>query len=400
LLEWEKEGGVAVDTYYRPTWAEISLDAIAHNINAFRKRLPASMKLMAVVKANAYGHGAVEIAEEAVRQGADYLAVAFLDEAMELRHAGITAPILVMGYTPPEALLEAARHQITVTIYTDEVLSSLETMSASFSRPLKVHIKLDTGMGRIGIYDESEAIAFIEKAVAIPNVQVEGLFTHFAKADEKDKSYTQMQHGRMAKIVDQLEAKGITFSWNHAGNSAAAIDCPETSFHMVRIGISLYGMYPSDEVDRSLVDLKPVMSLKTRVVMVKDLPPGSGISYGTIYETKQHETIATLPIGYADGYTRLLSQKAEALVHGFKVPIVGRICMDQCMLNVTGIPNVRIGDEVVLFGQQGEQVIPVDDLAALLGTINYEMTCKISCRVPRVYLRDGAVVKATNRLRH
>ncbi len=395
-----EEGDIVVDTYYRPTWAEISLDAIAHNINAFRRRLPEDMKLMAVVKANAYGHGAIEVAEEAVRSGVDYLAVAFLDEAMELRQAGIQAPILVLGYTPPEALAEAANHQITLTIYSEDVLVALETNKAAFKYPLKVHVKLDTGMGRIGLWNEQEAIEFTTRLATIDQVRVEGLYTHFAKADEADKRYTQMQYRRMTKVIDQLATKGITFEWNHAGNSAAAIDCPEASFQMVRIGIGLYGMYPSNEVDRTQVDLKPVMSLKTRVVMVKSLPPGSGVSYGAMYTTQTEESIATLPVGYADGYTRLLSHKADTLIHGARVPIVGRICMDQCMINVTEVSNVQIGDEVVLFGQQADEMILVDELAESIGTINYEMTCKISERVPRIYMRNGVHVKTVNRLRY
>lgn len=388
-----------MDSFFRPTWVEISLDALRHNLEAFREILPETVQRMAVIKADAYGHGAVEVAREALHCGVAYLAVAFLDEALELREAGIEAPILVLGYTPPEGLALAARHGITLNVYQDEVLEAIAADPGRYAeRPLKVHIKIDTGMGRIGLATEDEAIRFIDRARSLPGLEVEGLFTHFASADEADKSYTREQYRRFDRIVRHYAGLGVTFRFLHTGNSAAAIDCPELTYNMVRLGISMYGMYPSDEVMKRKIRLQPVLSLKTAVVMNKLLPPGSGISYGTIYHTATHEQIATLPVGYADGYSRRLTGKAEVLIRGKKVPVVGRICMDQCMINVTGMEEIRIGEEVVLIGQQGDECITADDLAHSLGTINYEITCAISHRVPRVYLRNGQPYRIVNPL--
>jgi alanine racemase len=396
-MQLRKEGD-DLDVFYRPTWVEISMDALKYNLQAFRLALPADMHIMSVVKADAYGHGAVEVSKEAIACGAAYIAVAFLDEGLELRRAGITAPILVLGYTPPEGLSIAYEQQITVTIYSLEVLNALSEMEQAQSHKLKVHIKLDTGMGRLGLHTERDAIAFIEKALALPNLHVEGLYTHFANADETDKAYTLEQYNKLQRIVDYFERAGTRFDYVHAGNSAVALDTPEWTYNMVRLGISMYGLYPSDEVNHSRINLKPVLSMKTGVVHSKMLPPGTGISYGTIYKTSGDEQIATLPIGYADGYSRMLTGKGRALIHGRSVPIVGRICMDQCMIDVTGIPDIQLGDEVVLIGEQGGERITVEDVASSLGTINYEITCMISHRVPRVYIRDGVRVQAVNPL--
>jgi alanine racemase len=325
------------------------------------------------------------------------LAVAFLDEALELRNAGITAPILVLGYTLPEGLSIALQHDITINVYSREVLEALKDFKSE-TKKLKIHIKLDTGMGRLGLHTERDAIAFIEEALQLPGVEIEGLFTHYANADEIDKSYTFEQYRRMERIVQHFKEKGVEFTYLHAGNSAAAIDLPELTYNMVRLGISMYGLYPSNEVNTSAIELKPVLSLKTGVVHLKTLPPNSGISYGTIYHTKDEEQIATLPIGYADGYSRMLSQKAEALIHGHRVPVVGRICMDQCMIRVSDVQQAKAGDEVVLIGEQGGQRITVEEVASMLNTINYEITCMISHRVPRIYMREGNQVEAVKPL--
>ncbi|MEI7027288.1 alanine racemase [Paenibacillus sp. y28] len=386
-----------MERFYRATRVEVSLDALAGNLRAFREVLPVGMKTMAVVKGNAYGHGAVKVAEEAVACGVDYLGVAFLDEALELRQAGITAPVLVLGFTGPEGLDVARDHDVTLTVFTDEVLAALQQMPEE-SHKLKIHVKLDTGMGRIGLHEEATAVDFIQRAIACPGVEVEGLFTHYACADETDKSYTLEQHRRFQAIVDRFAQHGRRFALLHAGNSATAIDMPELSFNMVRLGISMYGMYPSEEVNKSRIELQPVLSYKTRVVMVKTVPQGTAISYGATYRAAGEEKIATLPVGYADGFSRMLSGKCEAIVRGRRVPVVGRICMDQCMLNVSGVPDVQPGDEVVLIGRQGDAVLAVEEVAAALGTINYEVTCMVSNRVPRVYIRDGATVQTVNGL--
>lgn len=387
-----------MDSIFRQTWTEISLDALRHNWRKFRDILPRSMKMMGVVKANAYGHGAVTIAQHLEELGADGFGVAMLEEALQLRKAGIQSPIVVLGYTPPEALQIAAKNRVSLAVYDEQVLEAAKGISKE--HPLHIHVKLDSGMGRIGLHEEKQAIQLIDRALELEHVKVEGLFTHYACADEKDKSYTLMQHERFARVVDHYVKQGIHFDWIHAGNSAAAIDTPELCFNSVRLGISMYGMYPSSEVDHDKVKLRPVMSLKTAVSMVKTLPPDSGVSYGAKYRTRGEECIITLPVGYGDGYSRLLSHKADVIVKGTRIPLVGTICMDQCMANASSIDDVRIGDEVILFGRQDDEAIPVEEIAELLGTINYEVTCMISTRVPRVYTKDGQVVQIVNPLLH
>ncbi|TMV50995.1 alanine racemase [Paenibacillus mesophilus] len=384
-----------METFYRPTWVEVSLDALRHNIQAFRQALPADMNLMAVVKADAYGHGAVKVAQEALACGVGYIGVAFLDEGLELRRSGVTAPILVLGYTPPEGIAPAVEHDITLTVFSDELWPALDLIGEG---KLRVHVKIDTGMGRIGLQADEEAIAFLERAVKHPSLNVEGVYTHFASADEADKSYTLEQHGKFERIIGHFRNIGVQFRYVHTGNSAAGIECPELSYNMVRLGIGMYGLYPSEEVNRERVALEPVMSIKTKMSHIKTLPADSGVSYGVIYRTEGEETIATLPIGYADGYSRILSQKVHALVRGRRVPIVGRICMDQCMANVSGIPNPTKEEEVVLMGRQGKEVVSAEELAGLLGTVNYEITCMVSHRVPRVYISNGERVSVVNPL--
>lgn len=385
-----------MDAFYRPTWVEISLDALRHNIEAYRQLLPADVGLMAVVKADAYGHGAAAVAWEALACGASYIGVAFLDEGMELRRAGVTAPILVLGFTPEAGIAMAVEHDLTLTVFSDELWPALKLLPVGWR--LKVHVKLDTGMGRLGLLPDAEAIAYMERALCHPALTVEGVYTHFACADETDKAYTHEQHARFEQFLQYFRGKGIQFPYVHAANSAAGIDCPETSYNMVRLGIGMYGLYPSEEVRRERIELKPVLSLKTRLSHLKRLPAGSGVSYGVIYRTQAEETIATLPIGYADGYSRMLSGKAHVLVRGRKAPIVGRICMDQCMANVTGQEDLTKEEEVVLLGCQGEAILSAEQLASWLGTVNYEVTCMISHRVPRIYVRGGRVVDVVNPL--
>lgn len=424
--------------FYRPTWAEISLDALQHNIEVIRKAMPADKKVLAVVKADAYGHGAIEVSRHALRCGVDYLAVAFLDEALELRQAGIEAPILIMGYTPPSAVKLAIDHDVTLTVFSEDVLEALAELGSrkqgnsqqqgssqqqgnshqqgsrhqgdqqssrhqgdqgrgNPANPAKIHIKIDTGMSRLGVrYDE--AIPFIERALQLPGIEVEGLFTHYACADESDKTFTHEQHERMQHVVAHFADQNIQFPIVHAGNSATAIDVPHLSFNMVRLGISMYGLYPSAEVNTQQVRLQPVMTFKSQIVMIKKLPPHVGVSYGQTYHTQGEEQIATIPVGYADGYSRALSGDTSVLLRGQKAAVIGRICMDQLMINATGWPDLKQGEEIVLFGKQGDAVISAEELAHKLRTINYEITCKVSHRVPRVYYKDGQRYKVTNRL--
>jgi len=392
-----------VQEQYRPTQAEINLDHLCSNVDAFRGTLPQGKKLLACVKANAYGHGAVETARELERVGVDYLSVAFLDEALELRQHGITLPILVLGYTPPEGIAEAWKHDVTITLFSREVLEAIQHLeTGTSSRKLKVHIKIDSGMGRLGLLPGDEALAFILEAAKLKQVMLEGMFTHFAKADEQDKTYTLEQYRRFQGVVDALRDQGCVIPIIHTANSAATIDTPELSYNMVRVGISLYGLYPSDEVNHQVVKLSPVLTLKTKAVLVKTLPPHWGVSYGTRYVTQGNERIATLPIGYADGFSRMLSGKAQVLVRGRRVPVVGTICMDQCMVSLQSFAaeaeEIQAGEEVVLIGHQSGAVITAYEVASQLGTIPYEVICMMAHRIPRVYTRNGAVVARINPL--
>lgn len=388
---------------YRPTQAVIDLDALYSNYRKFRQALPAEMKLLACVKANAYGHGAVTIARELERYGADYLSVAFLDEALELRYAGITMPILVLGYTPPHGVRKAWEHQITLNVFSSEVLETIAELDPSeFSHKLQVHVKIDSGMGRLGLLHAEEAVSFIRELRQLPHVEVEGLFTHYATADERNKSYTLEQYRRFQEVVGALCKEGIEIPIIHTGNSAIAIDMPELSSSMVRIGISIYGLYPSDEVGKERIELTPILTLKTEIVWVKTLPPHSAISYGARYVTSGEEIIGTLPIGYADGYSRMLGGKAQVLIRGRRIPVVGTICMDQCMVSLDPLADeaeeIQAGEEVVLIGQQSGSVITADELASKLGTIHYELVCMLANRVARVYISSGEPVTVVNAL--
>ncbi|ASA19457.1 alanine racemase [Paenibacillus donghaensis] len=386
---------------YRPTVAEINLDDLRANYEAFRCHLPAETKFMGCVKGNAYGHGAVEVSRELERLGADYVSVAFLDEALELRQAGILIPILVLGYTSPEGIAVAWQNHVTVTLFTTEVLEAVKQLPDDPENRLKVHIKIDSGMGRLGLMPV-DAPAFIAEVNAVAQAELEGMFTHFAKADEQDKSYTLEQYRRFTSVADTLREQNILIPIIHTGNSATAIDTPLLSSNMVRVGISLYGFYPSTEVNRKQVALHPVMTLKTQAVYVKSLPPDWGISYGTRYFTASDEIIATLPVGYADGYSRMLTGKAEVLIRGRRVPVVGTICMDQCMVSLKSFAQeaeqIQAGEEVVLIGRQAGVSITADELALHLGTIHYEVICMLAHRVPRVYIREGALPNLVNPL--
>ncbi|KQY84305.1 alanine racemase [Paenibacillus sp. Root52] len=388
---------------YRPTQAEINLDHLCDNVEAFREALPKGMKLLACVKANAYGHGAVETARGLEQYGVDYLSVAFLDEALELRQHGIKLPILVLGYTPPEGVAVAWEHDITITLYSREVLDAIRNLNAGTSTgKLKVHIKMDSGMGRLGLLPGKDAVAFVQEVASLDQVMLEGMFTHFAKADEADKTYTLEQYRRFQSVVEALRDQGCVIPIIHTANSAAAIDTPNLSYDMVRVGISLYGLYPSTEVNHQVVKLSPVLTLKTKAVLVKTLPPHWGVSYGTRYVTQENERIATLPIGYADGFSRMLTGKAQVLVRGRRVPVVGTICMDQCMVSLQSFAEeaeeIQVGEEVVLIGHQSGECITVDEVAAQLGTIPYEVICMMAHRIPRIYLRDGIEVAKVNPL--
>jgi alanine racemase len=387
---------IVVTSFYRPTWVEVDLDAVTSNVKAFRNALPDLVRLMAVVKANAYGHGALKVAETALSAGASSLGVAFLDEALQLRRAGFTCPILIMGYTDPAGYSLAIEHRLDLTFYDPDSLKKLGEKANELKQSATIHIKVDTGMGRLGLIDEQELIDMVEYIKNHPFLEWRGLFTHYACADEPDKENTFQQSDRFKQMMEALDKEGFKPPQVHAGNSATGIDIPDLAFDMVRLGISLYGLYPSNDVSRDKIVLQPVLSWNTKIVQLKQVPEGTPISYGSTYRTKGIERIATLPVGYADGYTRLLAGKGEVIVKGHRVPVVGRICMDQMMINVTDVPEAELGDEVVLIGCQGNETVSAEEMAEWVGTINYEIPCKIGLRVPRIYLQNGTVVHTDN----
>ncbi|XEQ91348.1 Alanine racemase 1 [Sporomusa carbonis] len=366
--------------FSRPVWAEIDLKAIENNVREIKKVLKPGVKFCAVVKADAYGHGAVAVARTALANGADRLAVAILNEAIELRQAGFTVPILILGYTPLYQAEMVAAYGITQTLFTLDAAQALSAAAVRLNTRIKVHIKIDTGMSRIGI-PPAYAGEFAAQVAALPGLELEGVFSHFATADSVDKTYAYEQLSRFTQALAGIEARGITVPVRHIANSAATLELPEAQFDMVRPGIILYGLWPSDEVAQT-VNLKPAMRLQAQVAYVKDITAGTTVSYGQTYRAKDLRRIATLPVGYADGWTRLLSGKASVSIRGRQAPLVGRICMDQCMADVTDIPGVAAGDVATLFGPGG---MAVDEVAAKLGTINYELVCMIGKRVPRVY---------------
>jgi len=375
----------------RPVWAEINLDNLAHNIREIRKIVKQDTLITAVIKANAYGHGSVEAAKTFLENGADRLAVATLSEAIELREAGIGVPILILGYTPESQYSQVIKYDITQTIYNVESASAFSEAASAQNKTGTIHIKIDSGMGRIGFLPKDESIDEIISISKLPNIYIEGIFTHFATADEKDKTYTRLQYERFSTVVRKLEERGLSIPIKHVSNSAAIIDFPEYNLDMVRPGIILYGYYPSNDVNKDRIKLKPAMTLKAKVSNVKTVSKGTGISYGQIFVTERESKIATIPIGYADGFTRMLSSKAEAFIKGKRVPVVGRICMDQCMLDVTDVEDVKIGDEVVLLGYE-EGYPDADEIGEKLNTISYEILCMVGRRIPRVYIKNDEIV--------
>ena len=373
------------------TWAEVDLDAIAHNARGLKERVGEETELMAVVKANAYGHGAVPVARTALENGASRLAVNRTLEGVELRQAGLTAPILILGYSLPGEAEAIVRWDLTPTVTTVEGALALSAMSDRQGKVTPIHVKVDTGMGRFGLLPD-EVVPFVRRISELPGLKLEGLFTHFAVADSADKTYTRRQFGLYMRVVRQLEEAGFTIPLKHVANSAATLDLPEMHLDMVRCGIALYGLRPSDEVEPA-IPLRPAMALKSRVARVRTLPPGSSISYGCTYTTTRPTPVALVPVGYGDGYHRLLSNKGSVLIGGKRAPIVGRVCMDQFVVDVTDINGVRQDDEVVIFGCQGKEEISAEEVAALAGTINYEIVTSILPRVTRVYLKGGQVVE-------
>ncbi|MFH1837564.1 MAG: alanine racemase [Candidatus Omnitrophota bacterium] len=371
---------------YRPTWAEIDLDAIRYNLSRIRGVLDKNTGIMAVVKANAYGHGLEAISSVITAEGVDYFGVATVDEALRIRKHGITEPVLVLGSMLEEEARVAVLNDVTLTLCDTVLFSVLEKIASDEKKKLKVHIKVDTGMGRIGVWHE-DAVEFIKMVHASDKIEVEGVYTHFSSA-ARDKIFTQMQIQALNKVIKDLKYEGIDPKYKHAANSIGAVDWKDSHFNLVRTGILIYGVYPKEDF-RKKFKLKPVMSLKTKIVYLKDTPSGRSISYGRTYITQKNTKIATVPIGYADGYGRILSNKAEALIRGQHVRVVGMVTMDQTLLDVGDVKDVKIGDEVVLIGKQKNSEIPIEKIAKLAGTIPYEILAAVTDRVPRVYISRG-----------
>lgn len=367
----------------RPTYAIVDLEAIRSNVRNIKASLPAHTLFCAVDKADGYGHGSVMVAKAALEAGVDWVAVAIPEEAAPLRGEGVKAPILVLG---PSNLFQwrlAAELSLSMVVASEDCVQSARCVSRETGRTMRLHLKVDTGMNRIGVRSEQELTRMLDMIEGEPGLEMEGLMTHFASADEADKTYTDMQKERFRRFVELVKARGFS-PILHAANSGGTIDCPGTAYDMVRVGIAMYGCYPSDEVCKD-IRLKPAMSVRTQISFIKSVEAGAKLSYGCTFTAPEEMRVATLPIGYADGYNRLLSNRGEVLIRGRRAPIVGRVCMDQILADVTDIEGVKLHDEAVCIGRQGRDEITAEEIAALCGTINYEILCAISPRVPRLY---------------
>ncbi len=377
------------DTYYR-VQANVNLEAIKHNLLEMRKKLKDDTRMMVIVKADAYGHGAVPLAKAIGDSGKiDYYGVAIIEEAVELREAGISKPILILGYTSKEQYDLVVSHDVAQTIFQYDMAKALSEEAIRQGKIAKIHIKIDTGMTRIGYYDTKESIDEIKRIADLENIEIVGLFSHFARADESDRTDAEKQLQRFIAFNTMLEQEGIHIPIKHMANSAGIIEFPDACFNMVRCGIATYGIYPSDMVHKDDIRLIPAMELKTHVIYVKDVEPGVGISYGATFVTTRQTKVATIPVGYADGYSRNLSNHGRVIIHGQYAPILGRICMDQFMVDVTDIKDVQQGDLVTLLGWDGDAYISAEELAEGSHSFAYELVCTIGKRIPRVYDRNS-----------
>lgn len=381
----------------RPVWAEINLDTIATNTKNIKK-LIGDKELIAIVKADCYGHGAVDVVPTLLENGASRLAVAMLTEAIELRENNINAPIVILGYTPLYLGEELINYDIEQTVYDLDYAKELSKIALSLNKKAKIHIAIDTGMGRIGFLPGDDTVKTINEVYNLEGLEVIGIYSHFSTSDEKDKTYANEQLFKFKKVMADLKALGIEIPLKHISNSGAIIDMPETYLNGVRPGIILYGYYPSKEVSNDNLSVKPALTLKAKVAHVKELHKDMYISYGKTFKTNKKTIVATLPIGYGDGYPRALSENAKVIVNGKFASILGRICMDQCMIDVTDIENVKTGDEVIILGEEGDLKFNADDMAEALGTINYEILCRIKSRIPRVYIKNKEVFKVRNNI--
>lgn len=379
---------------YSRVFARVDLDAVTYNMEQMKKRIGDGARIIAVVKMDGYGHGAVPIAR--IFEEKEYIwgyATASLEEAVLLRKAGMKKPILVLGCIFPEQYEEMLAYDLRATIYMEETAKEIAETAGRLGKTARFHIKVDTGMGRLGFVPDHDSVKKIQEISRLPHVELEGIFTHFAKADETDKSYTLEQHEKFMWMKEALEAQNVHITYYHCDNSAGIIDFPDMKHNLVRAGISTYGMYPSDEVCREAVDLKPALELISHVTFVKEIEAGTSISYGGTFTAERKMKVATVPVGYGDGYARGLSNKADVLIHGKRARILGRVCMDQFMVDVTDIPDVKFMDQVVLVGYDGEEHISVEELSSICGRFNYEFVCCLGRRIPRVYTLGGEIVE-------
>ena len=379
----------------RPVYAEIDLDAIAYNMKNIKNLAP-DKEVIAVVKAACYGHGALDVVPTLLENGASRLAVAVLTEGIELRNNNINAPMMILGYTPLYLGDDLIKYDLEQTVYDLEYAKELSKIALSLNKKAKIHIAIDTGMGRIGFLPNEKAVKDVSEICSLKGLETLGIFTHFSTSDEEDKTYTLEQFKKFQDFNEKLSNLGIEIPLKHVSNSGAIMDMPETYLDAVRAGIILYGYYPSNEVNKNNLSLKPALTLKACITRVQEMDTDMYISYGRTFKTKRKSLIATLPIGYADGYSRLLSKNGKVIINGKFAPIVGRICMDQCMIDVTDIGDVKIGHEVILLGEEGNLKFNADNLAEIMGTINYEILCMLKYRIPRVYIKNGKVFNVRN----
>ena len=379
-----------IKEYYRVK-AEINLDAIHENVANAKALTKPGTQLMAIIKADAYGHGAVMVAHT-LEDVADAYGVAILEEGIELRQSGINKPILILGYTPAPLYPAMIKYDIATAVFEYDMAKKMSDTAEKMGKKAKVHIKLDTGMSRIGFKQDEESLEAIKKISKLPGIEIEGCFTHFATIDEKDKTKAMKQFERYMDFVKKIEDAGIKIPVKHVSNSAGIIEKPEVNLDMVRDGICVYGMYPSEEVDKTKLKLTPAMEIKSYVSFVKTLEAGVEIGYGGTYTTTKETVVATIPVGYADGYSRALSNRGRVLIKGKSFPIIGRICMDQFMIDISSKPDIKQGDEVTLVGRDGDEYISIEEVADMSYSFNYEFVCDIGKRIPRVYYKDGKVV--------
>ncbi|UJS18638.1 MAG: alanine racemase [Candidatus Jettenia sp.] len=369
---------------HRPTWVEIDLSALRYNVLALKRKIGPEVKIMGIVKADAYGHGDYEVSKILINQGVEMLGIAILEEGIRLREKGIKVPILLLGGLFEEQIPSVIEYDLTPTVYDLKLASVLSKRAVYLNKIVKVHMYVDTGMGSIGV-KYTRAVEFIQGIQEMKNIFIEGIYTHCSCSDERDSEYTNLQIKRFREVLTAPETINMGIPLRHMANSGAILGCFDAYFTMVRPGLVLYGLYPSEEVSRE-IGIRPVMSFKTRIIHIKDMEPGDVVGYGRGYRITRPTRVATLPLGYDDGYSRLLSNRGKVIIRGVKAPIIGRICMDQCFVDVSYIKEVSVGDEVVLYGIQGQESIAVESVAKQLNTIPYEIVCNVSKRVPRVYI--------------